>query len=82
MRVTSFTLGVMTRGYLAALAIVALGLSLVSAQRPATEEGFVRTHDGLKLAYKRIGSGPRAIVIPLGFSWSATSRGWRRPSAR
>src|SRR5262245_45082062 len=31
------------------------------------EEGHVTTHDGLKLAYRKVGSGPHAIVVPLGF---------------
>lgn len=53
--------------FLASLAVVAICLSSASAQRPITQEGFVRTHDGLKLAYKVMGSGPRAIAIPLGF---------------
>jgi proline iminopeptidase len=31
------------------------------------EEGHVTTHDGLKLSYRKIGSGPNAVMVPLGF---------------
>lgn len=33
----------------------------------ADEEGFVTTHDGLKLAYRKVGTGPNAAIVPLGF---------------
>jgi proline iminopeptidase len=31
------------------------------------EEGHVTTHDGLRLAYRTVGSGSHAVMVPLGF---------------
>jgi proline iminopeptidase len=33
----------------------------------AAVEGHVTTHDGLRLFYRKVGSGPQTIVLPLGF---------------
>jgi pimeloyl-ACP methyl ester carboxylesterase len=39
----------------------------VTSASVADDEGFVTTHDGLKLAYRKIGTGPHAVMVPLGF---------------
>jgi len=52
------------------LALSVLGASVQAASTPALQSarnGYLTTHDGLKLAYRVVGSGPRAIVLPLGF---------------
>ena len=53
---------------LAIAAHASLVPSLVPHAAPSpTEDGFVTTHDGLKLAYHKIGTGPNAVIVPLGF---------------
>ena len=34
---------------------------------PKIEEGFVTAPDGVKLHYRKIGSAPRTVIVPLGF---------------
>jgi proline iminopeptidase len=52
--------------------LIAAGLSFVpplvtDPGNVPDEEGHVTTRDGLKLAYRKIGSGPQAVMVPLGF---------------
>lgn len=49
-----------------AVCLVAAGLTAAPApEKPI--EGQVTTHDGIKLSYRKYGSGAQAIVVPLGF---------------
>jgi pimeloyl-ACP methyl ester carboxylesterase len=55
-----------------ALALLVVSVSFVTplvigAASEADEQGHVTTHDGLKLAYRKIGTGPTAVMVPLGF---------------
>ena len=34
---------------------------------PKIEEGYVTAPDGIKLHYRKIGSAPRTVIVPLGF---------------
>lgn len=58
------------------VAIVALSTLVGGASvRPTrVAQGFIRSHDGLKLAYRTVGTGPQAVVVPLGFMMSAFER--------
>lgn len=47
------------------LAAAALGLAALAGT--ATTEGTIAARDGVKLHYKRYGTGPQAILVPLGF---------------
>jgi pimeloyl-ACP methyl ester carboxylesterase len=52
--------------------LIAAALSFVPALvtragSVSDQEGHVTTHDGLQLAYRRVGNGPRAVMVPLGF---------------
>jgi pimeloyl-ACP methyl ester carboxylesterase len=46
--------------------LTAAALTLAIAA-PATTEGTIAARDGAKLHYKRYGTGPQAILVPLGF---------------
>jgi proline iminopeptidase len=59
---------VIRRLLLALFAAASLGPTLVPGAAGETDEqGHVTTHDGLKLAYRRVGTGPHAVILPLGF---------------
>jgi hypothetical protein len=51
-----------------------------SGGRAMASEGFVRTEDGLRLFFQKVGSGPETVLIPNGiylfddFEWLASER--------
>jgi proline iminopeptidase len=47
--------------------IAGLALALAALSGVETTEGAVTARDGVKLHYKRYGTGPDAVLVPLGF---------------
>jgi proline iminopeptidase len=44
---------------------LALAVSVAATTAPKVEEGYVSTDDGTRLFYRKIGSGPQVVIIPL-----------------
>jgi proline iminopeptidase len=65
--------GQSSRAVLALAACAGLAVGAVAdaqpapARAPSAVEGHVTTHDGLRLHYRKVGTGPQVVVLPLGF---------------